>query len=156
MRTVAAAVFVLGLWGLAAGCGGTTATGGAGGVGAAGKSGASGSAGAGGSGTGGGATGTMAITRCDIDMPATQDIPEYKECIEYAAGYTASADKGCAILKGTYSTGPCDLTGSVGGCKQVIGAGTMTSYYYMSPVLDALGVMNQCLADGNATYVAAP
>ena len=32
----------------------------------------------------------------------------------------------------------------------------MTSYYYKSPVLDAQGVMNQCMADGNATYVATP
>jgi hypothetical protein len=152
MRTVGAAVFVLGLWGLAAGCSSGTPT--TGGDGGAGKGGSSGSGGAGGS--GGGATGTTAITRCDIDMPATQDIPEYKQCIEYAVGYTASADKGCGILKGTYSTGPCDLTGSIGGCKQVTVAGTMTSYYYMSAVLDAQGVMTQCMNDGNATYVSAP
>ena len=31
----------------------------------------------------------------------------------------------------------------------------MTTYYYLSPVLDALGVMRQCVNDGNATYVAA-
>jgi len=148
-RTFRAAVFAMGAWCLAAGCGGGGTT-----AGSDGGTGTGGASGAGGAGGGGGATGTTTVTRCDIDMPATQDIAEFKECIEYAPGYTASADKGCTILHGTYSMGSCDLTGSIGGCQQVISAGTMTTYYYPSPTLDAQGVMTQCTADGNATYVA--
>lgn len=147
----------MGLSGLVAGCGSsgtTTGTGGSGGsagqvgsggpgTGVAGGPGGSGGAGAAGV---GGTSGSGTVTHCDINNFGTQ------ECIEYSAGFP-SAEQGCGVLKGAYTTGPCDLTGSSGGCKQMFGSATQIVYYYTATV-SADTVMAQCVNDGNATYVA--
>jgi len=65
----------------------------------------------------------------------------------------ASAHKGCDKRSGTFATGACDLSGSTGGCKKVLGAMTETLYYY-APTVSAADVMVQCVNDVNATYVA--
>ena len=149
MRAIRAMAFVAGTLGLVAGCGGgSTPTGSDGGAGQGGQTGQAGSGGGAGSGAGG-AKGTTAVTNCDIT-----DSTGYHQCIEYAIGYTASADKGCGILKGTYSTGPCDAASSLGGCKQPNGSSSMTTYYYPSATITPAAVMAQCVDDGNATYVA--
>jgi hypothetical protein len=133
--------------GASAGSGGISGRAGSGGnSGASGASGSGGASGGPGSDGGAGVGGMTAVSRCDINNFGTQ------ECIEYSPGYVDPAP-GCATLHGTYSTGPCDLSNSSGGCKQVFGSGTTTSYYY-SPTVTADAVMVTCTDDGNATYVA--
>jgi hypothetical protein len=147
MTTVRRMALAIGLLGMAVGCGGGGTTGGGTGTGGGAiATGGSGGAGTGGATGGAGGGGTTTVTHCDINNLGTQ------ECIEYSPGFP-SAQQGCAVLTGTYSTGHCDLTNSSGGCKQLFGSDTQIVYYY-TPTVTADAVMAQCVNDGNATYVA--
>lgn len=142
--------------GVTGGAGGGTAgvtgsTGGAAGTAAGGATvsgtGGTGAGGHAGSGAGGTGTGGAGVTHCDVGGGTPV-------CYEYSADYTANRAAGCAALSGTYATGPCDHTGSSGGCKRSVPSqGSETTFYYMPSVTPA-DVMVQCVNDANATYVA--
>jgi len=144
MRTVLAIAFALMTLGVAAGCSSSGST--TGSDGGAGSGGQAGTGGAGGSGGGGGAMAGYGLTHCDLLVVDTHSCDEQYWDI-------ASAHKGCDLRMGTFAMGPCDLTGSTGGCKRVNGMMTETLYYY-APSVTAADVMAQCANDGNATYVA--
>jgi hypothetical protein len=71
------------------------------------------------------------------------------------AGDQARTD--CANQHGTYSDGPCDHTGVIGGCRLSfpgVSFSTTTWFYPIGTIKTAADVMQQCKAQSNATFVA--
>ena len=111
----------------------------------------------GGAGASGGGASTLGATGCTVihDSCTSNAMTNAKNCEEHG-GYDAASEArfmtNCQHPNQVYSTGPCDRTGTIGGCA-VAANGACSVTWGFGPVVTTQDLQTEC-AGAHGTFIA--